>query len=99
MPKAETESQQVLSPAHVEVLVLALARARGEAGFTEAEGLIVVNWAKGVISEYGTLLSVLNGYTLVDVTPEGLLAFRLSSEGQAALDKLLKQKQPRRLFG
>lgn len=80
----------MLTDDEIQTLVLSLAEARGDDGFTEDEALVVLNWANRTRIEQAALECVLKGMTTVNVDPKsGEIMFKITQRGISAVDKMV----------
>jgi hypothetical protein len=65
------EEKAFISIDEAEALVMSLAEARGDAGFTESEAMRLIEWAGQIRFWYGALGIVLKGRAVFDLDVHG----------------------------
>lgn len=83
-----------LSQQECDTLILSLAAARGDAGFTQEDAEAVVNWARQVRFDAGLLEAILAGDMLVNVV-DGKVAVRLTPNGEERARRLVAEAKGR----
>ena len=77
----------MLDDNEVRILAMMFAAARGDRAFTEAEFEEVLEWANGVLIEYGTLQNVLAGHLTVELK-DGEPVFSMAKKGIAKVEAM-----------
>lgn len=78
-----------LSDEETEKLILSLASARGNKGFTEADAQKIVDWANEMRIGEAALANVLDGLLTVDVREDGEIMFGQTEAGLKVAEKLI----------
>ena len=79
---------ELLTNGEEETLIMNLAFSRDEAGFTEEEGVRLIQWARDTVTAQALLELALDGKVWVEITPDLEVRFRPDETG--ALQRALE---------